>query len=204
MEIVCTRALPHNDHADNRLQLRILHRAMDILKPGGRMVYSTCSFNPVENEAVVAAALNSRKGQYMIRKRRVKADNTGFRIVDASASIPHLKIRPGLSEWKVAGQPQGNKHGDDITFFESFEAAEKVRAEGGNDKASWKETAPTFWPPANARYLDLDKWYVTSSIFKLKVQYASCSSRPKHWWLLCLRFGEAEPCFHRRHDRGDG
>lgn len=42
----------------NSLQLRILLRAMDLLKPGGRLVYSTCSFNPVENEAVVSAALD--------------------------------------------------------------------------------------------------------------------------------------------------
>ncbi len=45
-----------------RLQLRILERAMNMLKPGGRLVYSTCSFNPLENEAVIAAALNANPG----------------------------------------------------------------------------------------------------------------------------------------------
>lgn len=46
-----------------RLQLRILLRAMQMLAPNGRLVYSTCSLNPVENEAVLAAALNSMPGR---------------------------------------------------------------------------------------------------------------------------------------------
>ena len=34
-------------------QKRIAHRAVDVLKPGGRLVYSTCSVEPEENEEVI-------------------------------------------------------------------------------------------------------------------------------------------------------
>lgn len=39
--------------ANARRQLDILEAAYETLAPGGRIVYSTCTFNPVENEGVV-------------------------------------------------------------------------------------------------------------------------------------------------------
>lgn len=40
-----------------RKQKQLLHSAVRCLKPGGVLVYSTCSFSPEENEAVVSRAL---------------------------------------------------------------------------------------------------------------------------------------------------
>jgi len=42
------------------IQKRLIVRGFDVLKPGGRLVYSTCTYNPEENEAVVAHLLRER------------------------------------------------------------------------------------------------------------------------------------------------
>lgn len=71
----------------HQLQASILYRGIQLLKKGGRLVYSTCSLSPVENEAVVAAALRKYGDQ--------------VRLVDCSDKLPGLKRRPGISTWKV-------------------------------------------------------------------------------------------------------
>lgn len=70
-------------------QQRILVRALQMLKVGGRVVYSTCSLNPIENEAVVASAIDRCGGMAKVR------------IVDCSQELAGLKRVPGLSSWKV-------------------------------------------------------------------------------------------------------
>ena len=69
-----------------------------MLKKGGRLVYSTCSFNPIEDEAVVAAALS----------RHIKQ----IELVDVSKEVsPHLKYRPGMINWKVYHKGKGKREG---------------------------------------------------------------------------------------------
>ncbi|KAG7665799.1 NCL1 [[Candida] subhashii] len=73
------------------LQFNILNRGLQLLKKGGRLVYSTCSLSPVENEAVVAAALR-------------KWGKDQLRLVDVSQELPGLIRREGISDWKVFGK----------------------------------------------------------------------------------------------------
>ncbi|KAL5537976.1 hypothetical protein UlMin_043884 [Ulmus minor] len=69
------------------LQVLIAMRGLSLLKVGGRMVYSTCSMNPIENEAVVAEILRRCGGS--------------VELIDVSKEIPQLVRRPGLKKWKV-------------------------------------------------------------------------------------------------------
>ncbi len=44
-------------------QRALLQRALDLCRPGGRIVYSTCTFAPEENEAVVSHVLEASNGR---------------------------------------------------------------------------------------------------------------------------------------------
>ncbi|XP_067467567.1 RNA cytosine C(5)-methyltransferase NSUN2 [Thunnus thynnus] len=69
------------------LQLRIAVRGVEQLAVGGRMVYSTCSLNPIEDEAVIAALLEKSEG--------------ALELADSSADLPGLKWMPGVTSWKL-------------------------------------------------------------------------------------------------------
>lgn len=70
-------------------QVRILVRALQMLKPGGKVVYSTCSMNPVENEAIIASAIERCGGLEKVQ------------LLDSSDRLPELKRKPGLKEWSI-------------------------------------------------------------------------------------------------------
>ena len=54
-------------------QLALLHAAARMVRPGGRLVYSTCSLDAQENEAVIRAFFDSRAGGVFKREKHILA-----------------------------------------------------------------------------------------------------------------------------------
>jgi len=64
-----------------RRQTQLLFNAAQVLKPGGRLVYSTCSVEPDENEAVVQTFLEN---------------NERFTLSDSARTWPHREGTDGF------------------------------------------------------------------------------------------------------------
>ncbi len=67
----------------SRIQKSLLRSAIDILKPGGELVYSTCTHSPEENEEVIDSVLKEFRNKIKIEQ----------------ISLP-VQSRPGIKKWK--------------------------------------------------------------------------------------------------------
>jgi 16S rRNA C967 or C1407 C5-methylase (RsmB/RsmF family) len=94
----------------HRMQVVIGNRAIDALKPGGLMVYSTCSMSPIEDEAVLAELLRSNLGK--------------IELVAIDEKLDGLKRSPGLSNWKVLDPNDGNRI---VTSMSELPASTKIK-----------------------------------------------------------------------------
>lgn len=108
-------------------QVKILFRALQMLKVGGRVVYSTCSMNPVENEAVIASAIDRCGGLTIVD------------VVDCGDALPELRRRHGLSNWKVMDK-QGK-------IWNTWAEVEEARAKEGPE--GFGKLVEGMFPPAN-------------------------------------------------------
>lgn len=62
-----------------------------MLKEGGTLVYSTCSMNAIENEAVVSAVMNEF----------LKNNPESLELIDIHKELTDFKVRKGLNNWNV-------------------------------------------------------------------------------------------------------
>lgn len=104
---------PSNGLGLHSTQVRILIRALQMLKVGGRVVYSTCSMNPVEDEAVLAEAIQRCGGSQLVQ------------LLETKDLLPGLKRAPGLMKWNVM-----DKTG---RIWEDYDAVSKHKEEFGDD-----------------------------------------------------------------------
>lgn len=94
-------------------QVRILVRALQLLKVKGQVVYSTCSMNPLENEAVIATAIERCGGPS-------KVD-----VIDCAQMLPDLKRKQGMKDWGVM-----DKKG---RIWKSWSDVEQAQTEEGSE-----------------------------------------------------------------------
>ncbi|KAK1126126.1 hypothetical protein K0M31_004767 [Melipona bicolor] len=90
---------PANGNNLHGIQFRIARRGLELLAVGGRMVYSTCSLNPIENEAVL--------------HRLLVETGDSVRLVDCRDLVPGLVCDPGISHWLPASK--------DLQYYKSWE-----------------------------------------------------------------------------------
>ena len=77
----------HQGRQLHSLQVQIGMRGLSLLKVGGLMSYSTCSLNPMEDEAVVATLLERCGGS--------------VEVVDCRGKLPGFATRPAMTHWQV-------------------------------------------------------------------------------------------------------
>jgi 16S rRNA (cytosine967-C5)-methyltransferase len=63
------RLTPEDITAQVETQTQLLKNCLRVLKPGGILVYSTCSIEPAENELLVASVLESTPGYELVTTR---------------------------------------------------------------------------------------------------------------------------------------
>ena len=110
----------------SKLQKALLSSAIEILKPNGEIVYSTCTHAPEENEEVVDFVLNKFKGEIKLEK----------------ISLP-VKCREGITEWNISNEK--NVVVNDKLINSSNKTADKVKSNINNKKISEQSEPNLGW-----------------------------------------------------------
>ena len=88
----------------SRKQRRLCYAAVQCLKPGGVLVYSTCTFAPEENEAIINRVLRQFAGALTVE----------------DIALPFDNVASGLNQWR------GKK-----AFDEQVQRAKRILPLGG-------------------------------------------------------------------------
>lgn len=131
-------------------QVAILRKAVQLCRPGGRVVYSTCTYAPEENEQVVDEVL--------------KSPPSGSRLRLLPACIEGLETSPGITSWRdrrfdpsLADAMRIYPHQNDTGGF--FIALIEKLADGGGPRREDPKDAPTVASEEAARLLDPEPFF---------------------------------------------
>lgn len=190
-------------------QVAILHKAVQLCRPGGRIVYATCTYAPEENEAVVEKVL------------RQPPAGSGVRVLPAR--IPGLVTSPGITAWRgdtydpqLAGAMRIYPHQNDtggffIAVLEKFSAGDDGKSDRRRSKHAPRPVADvvdrldaeSFVAELEARFGIPRRVFEDVVIFRSSAKRASIASRGLElpdkppMWMLGMPFFSTKSQFPR-------
>ena len=135
----------------SRIQRKLVLQAADMLRPGGRMLYSTCTFSSLENEGTIAYLLEQRPDMHLAECEGYEGFARGRDGYDQCVRIfPHKMKGEGhfLALLEKDGEPEERKQVKTRSVKLPLEAQEFFQA-----CAAEKVTVPTaFWMQEDRLY----------------------------------------------------
>jgi 16S rRNA C967 or C1407 C5-methylase (RsmB/RsmF family) len=116
----------------HKIQVRLLVRSLQLVKKGGRVVYSTCSLDPIENEAVVASAIAEVGGPDVYKIIPIPPHFT----LGPKNETRAMNYSPGTSHW-VVPDPRFS-HNNQLFYNMYDEVPEQFKM---------KNIVPSMFPP---------------------------------------------------------
>jgi len=151
--------MPSIGNALHNLQQKILKRALELVKVNGVVAYSTCTLNPVEDEAVVASVLTWANRKQILNKNDAKDEELVVELLEwPNHVLPGFKRADGVSKWRVADYMDDNNEARHDTL-DNADDSPKVRwydtfHDGVNQ--GMNHANASMWPPEPTDFGTLD------------------------------------------------
>jgi 16S rRNA (cytosine967-C5)-methyltransferase len=86
----------HSIQERRKIQARILENCAGLLKPGGALVYATCTTEPEENEEVIAAFLSGKGREFELEDPRPYLPGSVAKLVDDNYFFRTFPAEPAM------------------------------------------------------------------------------------------------------------
>lgn len=169
-------------------QTALLRSALKALRPGGQIVYSTCTLSPDEDEAVVDRILKTFPGKVRVCDAAERLPWPAPGLTAAYGEAFDASLRGAVRLWPHRYQTAG--------FFACLlEKTDRFGADTGSDPASapyrpWEKSS--FGPVKPAEKAELEAWLADQFALSLDeicaAQGAALCTRGDEYWMLPERF----------------